>query len=54
MSLIEWLGVVSAIVSILAFLFAVWVWLRSNAKTRELERVIQSVYDVSGTIIWDM
>ena len=54
MSLIGWLGVVSAIVSILAFLFAVWVWLRSNAKTRELEGVIQSVYDVSGTIIWDM
>ena len=54
MSLIEWLGVVSAIVSILAFLFAVWVWLRSNAKTKELEGVIQSVYDVSGTIIWDM
>jgi hypothetical protein len=54
MNLIEWLGVVSAIVSILAFLFAVWVWLKSNVKTKELEGVIQSVYDVSGTIIWDM
>lgn len=54
MSLIEWLGAVSAIISILAFLFAVWIWLRSNAKTRELERVIQSVYDVSGSIVWDM
>jgi hypothetical protein len=54
MSVIGWLGVVSGIISILAFLFAVWVWLRSNARTRELEGVINSVYDVSGTILWDM
>src|SRR6266496_667948 len=54
MSIIAWLGVVSAITTILAFLFAVWVWIRSNTKVRELEGIIQTAYDVTGTILWDM
>ena len=54
MSTIEWLSVVSGIVSILAFIFAVWVWLRSDIKVRELQEVIQAAYDVTGTIMWEM
>jgi hypothetical protein len=54
MSVVARLGIVSGIVSILAFVFAVWVWIKSDAKVRELEGVIQSVYDVTGTIVWDM
>ena len=54
MSLIAWLGVISAVISILAFLFAVWIWMRSNTKVRELEGIIQSAYDITGTILWDM
>ena len=54
MSIIAWLGVVSAIISIFAFLFAVWVWIKSDAKVRELEGVIQSAYDITGNILWDM
>ena len=54
MTVIEWLGVVSAILSIFAFMFAVWIWLRSDTKVRELEGVIQAAYDVTGTILWEM
>lgn len=54
MSTIAWLGVVSAIITILAFLFAVWVWIRSDAKVRELEGIIQTTYDVTGVINWEM
>jgi hypothetical protein len=54
MSIIAWLGIVGAIITILAFLFAVWVWIRSNTKVRELEGIIQSAYDITGTILWDM
>jgi hypothetical protein len=54
MNVIAWLGVVSGIISILAFLFAVWVWIRSDAKVRELEGVIQSAYDITGNILWDL
>jgi hypothetical protein len=53
-SLLAWLGVVSGIISILAFLFAVWVWIRSDAKVRELEGIVQSAYDITGNILWDM
>jgi hypothetical protein len=54
MSVIAWLGVVSAIISIFAFLFAVWVWIKSDAKIREFEGVIQSAYDIAGNILWEM
>jgi hypothetical protein len=54
MSVVAWLGVVSAITTILAFLFAVWVWMKADSKLRELEGVIQSAYDISGTVLWDM
>jgi hypothetical protein len=54
MSVVAWLGVVSAIVSILAFMFAIWVWLRSDIKVRELEGVIRAAHDVAGTIQWEM
>jgi hypothetical protein len=54
MSLIAWLGVVSAIITILAFLFAVWVWMKSNTRVRDLEDIIQTAYDITGAILWDM
>lgn len=54
MGVAVWLGVVSGVISILAFVFAVWVWIRSDAKIRERDGVIQSAYDVTGIIKWDM
>jgi hypothetical protein len=54
MGVTEWLGVVSAIVGILAFLFAVWVWIRKDVKVNELEGIIQTTYDVTGIILWQM
>ena len=54
MTVIDWLGIVSGVISILAFIFAVWVWLRSDIKVRELEKILQAVYDVTGAIGWEM
>jgi uncharacterized membrane protein len=54
MNVVTWLSVVGAIVAIIAFLFAVWVWIKSDTKIRELERVIQTTYDVTGVIKWEM
>jgi hypothetical protein len=45
MSIITWLGAVSAIITILAFLFAVWVWIWKDNKVRELEGIVQTAYD---------
>jgi hypothetical protein len=50
---ITWLAVVSGIVSILAFLFAVWVWLRSDIKVRELTATIQALHDIADSVIWE-
>jgi hypothetical protein len=52
-SVVAWLGVVSAIISILAFLFAVWVWITRDNRVRELEGVIQTAYNIAGDILWD-
>lgn len=54
MSIIAWLGILSAIISIFAFVFAVWVRVKSDAKVQELEGVIESAYDITGNILWDM
>jgi hypothetical protein len=53
MSIIEIVGIVSGIISILAFVFALWVWIRSEAKVRELAKVIQAIHDIAGTAIWE-
>lgn len=54
MSVTTWLSILSAIITILAFLFAVWVWIKKDAKVRELEGIIQTTYDVTGLITWEM
>jgi hypothetical protein len=52
-SVVAWLGVLSAIISILAFLFAVWVWITKDNRVRELEGVIQTAYNIARDILWD-
>ena len=51
--MITWLAVVSGVVSILAFLFAVWVWLKSDIKVRELTGTIQALHEIADSIIWE-
>lgn len=43
----------SGVVSILAFLFAVWVWLKSDIKVRELTATIQALHDIADSVIWE-
>jgi HAMP domain-containing protein len=50
---ISWLAVVSGVISILAFLFAVWVWLRSDIKVRELTATVQALHDIADSVIWE-
>jgi hypothetical protein len=54
MSTIEFVGVVSGIISILSFVFAVWVWMSSDLKIKELQKVIQAIGDISSRAIWDL
>jgi len=53
LDVITWLAVVSGVVSILAFLFAVWVWLKSDIKVRELTGTIQALHEIADSIIWE-
>ncbi len=53
MDVITWLAVVSGVVSILAFLFAVWVWLKSDIKVREPTATIQALRDIADSVIWE-
>lgn len=53
MDLVGWLSVVSGIIGVLSFIFAVWVWMRSDMKVRELTGALQTVYDISGSILWE-
>lgn len=53
MTFIEWLGVVSGIITVFSFVFAVWVWMRSDMRVRELTATLQAIYEISGKIIWE-
>src|SRR4051812_9293103 len=50
----QWFEIVGGIISIVAFVFSVWVWLKSDMKVRELRGIIQTAFDVSGSIAWEM
>jgi hypothetical protein len=50
----EWFGIVGGIISIIAFLFSVWIWMRSDIKVRELLGAIQAAHDISGSIMWEL
>ena len=54
MSIDYWFQIVGGLISIAAFIFSIWVWLRSDIKVRELRGVIQSSYDICGSIMWEM
>jgi hypothetical protein len=47
------IGLIGGLVSVLAFVFSIWIWYRSETRTKELTAVIQSIYDISGSIIWE-
>lgn len=53
MSVIEVIGVVSGVITILAFVFALWVWMRSETRIRELIGVIQAIHDIVGAVLWE-
>jgi hypothetical protein len=53
MGFTAWLGVVSGIVDLFAFMFALWVWMRSDMRIRELHHTLEAVHDISGIIQWE-
>jgi hypothetical protein len=53
LSFVGWLSVVSGVIGVLSFIFAVWVWMRSDVRVRELTGALQSIYDISGSILWE-
>lgn len=53
MSFVTWVSIVSGIVSLLSFSFAIWVWMRSDMRVRELTNTLQSIYEISGDIMWE-
>jgi hypothetical protein len=53
LNFIGWLGVVSGLITVLSFIFAVWVWMRSDMRVRELSDSLQSIYEISGNVLWE-
>ena len=46
---IDIFNIVVGILGIISFVFAIWVWLKSDTKIRELSGIIDTVYDIAGT-----
>jgi hypothetical protein len=50
----DWFTIVGGVVSIVAFVVSLWIWLEARAKQHELIGVIRSVRDVAGNVLWEM
>jgi hypothetical protein len=50
---VTWLSMISGIVTLLAAVFTVWVWVQSRAKLREATRVMRSIHDVAVSVLWE-
>lgn len=53
MDLMSWLAVVSGVISIIAFVFAIWVWLKSDIKVLELSAALQTVHGIAESVVWN-
>lgn len=53
MTSLEIFSIVSGVVSILSFLFAVWIWMRADMKIKELRNIIRTIDELAGTAIWE-
>jgi hypothetical protein len=48
----QWFSILSGVISIASFIFALWVWMRSDMKINELRNVISSINDIAGVALW--
>lgn len=53
MSFVAWVSIVGSIVTLLSFAFAVWIWMRSDMRVRELNNALQAIHKISGDIMWE-
>jgi hypothetical protein len=53
LNFIDWISVVSGILGVLSFVFALWVWMRSDIKVSTLTETLQSIYEISDSILWE-
>lgn len=50
---VDILNIIGGIISVGSFIFAVWVWLRSDMKIKELRETIATIDNIAGTAIWE-
>ena len=53
MNFTTWLSVISGITGVLAFVFAIWVWLRADTKVREMTVVVKALHDIAVSALWE-
>jgi hypothetical protein len=53
LNFIDWISVVSGIFGVVSFIFALWVWMRSDMRVSELKGALESVFEISDSILWE-
>ena len=46
-------AIVTGVISILSIIFAIWTWMRTDMKIKELKNVIKNVHKISAMALWD-
>ena len=47
------LDVIFGIITIVSFIFAVWVWMKSDSKINRLSEALETIYKIAGTALWE-
>lgn len=53
MTQLDILNIIAGLITIISFIFAVWIWMRSDTKIRELLGILGTIHDIAGTAMWE-
>jgi hypothetical protein len=50
---IDEFNIIASLIGIFSFIFAIWEWISSNSKIRELKGTLSTIYEIAGTAVWE-
>jgi hypothetical protein len=53
LAFLDWLSIISGIIGIMGFIFAIWVWLRADTRVKEITAAMQAMHDIADSALWE-
>jgi hypothetical protein len=46
-------NIISGLITIASFVFAIWIWIHSKTTIRELSQAVRTIYEIAKTAVWE-